>query len=148
MIIETFTRLGAWGWVILGLILVGLEMVVPGAFLIWLGLAAIGTGLIDMAFSLSWQVSALLFAGFSVVAVLAGRAVSRPDDQSGDTSHLNRRGQALVGRVFPLEAPIRDGEGRIRVDDSSWRIVGTDQPAGGHVRVVRVEGTTLVVESA
>ena len=63
-----------------------------------------------------------------------------------DAAPLNQRGQSLVGRVFTLEAPIKDGEGRIRVDDSSWRVTGADRFAGAKVRVVRVEGTTLVVD--
>jgi inner membrane protein len=50
--------------------------------------------------------------------------------------------------VFTLDAPIVAGCGRIRVDDSSWRVVGPDTPAGERVRVVRIEGTTLVVEAA
>ena len=45
-----------------------------------------------------------------------------------------------------LETPIKDGEGRIRVDDSSWRVTGADRFAGAKVRVVRVEGSTLVVD--
>jgi membrane protein implicated in regulation of membrane protease activity len=36
----------------------------------------------------------------------------------------------------------------VRVGDSSWRLVGPDAPAGASVRVVRVEGGTLVVERA
>jgi inner membrane protein len=61
---------------------------------------------------------------------------------------LNRRGHALIGRVFTLETPIVDGAGRIRVGDSSWRVVGPSAPAGASVRVVRVDGATLVVEAA
>jgi len=79
--------------------------------------------------------------------VLVGRAVMRPLlQQDTGADHLNRRGQSLVGRVFVLETPIKDGEGRIRVDDSSWRVTGADRFAGAKVRVVRVEGSTLVVD--
>ncbi|MBM6594914.1 NfeD family protein [Microvirga pudoricolor] len=149
MIADTFVRLGGWSWIILGVVLIGLELVAPGAFLIWLGIAAVATGLLGMVLDLSWQVAALAFAGLSVVSVLAGRAVNRPSRHDDTTaSLLNRRGQALVGRVFVLEAPIRDGEGRIRVDDSSWRVTGADQALGTRVRVVRVDGATLVVEAA
>ena len=88
---------------------------------------------------LSWQASTLLFAALSVVAVLVGRALSRPSASSRETSSLNRRGAALVGRIFVLGGADHRGEGRIRVDDSSWRVTGPDQPAGAGVRVVRVE---------
>jgi membrane protein implicated in regulation of membrane protease activity len=147
MIQDAFIGLGAWAWIILGVVLIGIELVAPGAFFLWLGLAAIVTGLIDAVFGLSWQASALLFALLSVAAVILGRAVSRSRTQEEPQAEmLNRRGQSLVGRVFTLEAPIKDGEGRIRVDDSSWRVTGADRFAGAKVRVVRIEGSTLVVD--
>ena len=149
MIAYIINDLGPWSWIILGLVLMGLELLAPGIFLLWLGLAAMLTGIIDWAFGLSWQVAVLVFALLSVGAVLIGRAVTRHDDeQEGGRPPLNRRGQALVGRVFTLDVPIAGGEGRIKVDDSVWRVVGADAPAGARVRVVRVEGATLVVEAA
>jgi membrane protein implicated in regulation of membrane protease activity len=148
MIGSALNALGPWAWIILGLALMGLELLAPGVFLLWLGLAAILTGLVDWAFALSWQASALCFAILSVIAVLVGRAITRrPGEEDEAVAHLNRRGQALVGRVFTLEAPIIDGSGRIRIDDSSWRVTGPSTPAGASVRVVGVEGSTLVVET-
>ncbi len=149
MVSYVFTNLGPWTWVVLGLVLMGLELLAPGVFLLWLGLAAVVTGVLDAVFGLSWQAAALVFAVLSVVSVLAGRAVTRhPGEEDEGPSALNRRGHALVGRVFILETPIVDGSGRVRVDDSSWRVTGPDAAAGSHVRVVRVEGGTLVVERA
>jgi hypothetical protein len=144
MIAEWIGSLGAWAWIILGVVLIGLELVAPGAFLLWLGLAAILTGLVDGWAGLSWQAAWLVFAALSVASVLIGRSVNRlgPRDEAG---LLNRRGEALTGRVFTLEAPIVAGEGRVRIDDSSWRVVGPDTPAGGRVRVTRVDGATLIV---
>jgi len=96
---------------------------------------------------LSWQAAALLFALLSVGAVILGRFATRSTTQhDAEATPLNQRGQSLVGRVFTLETPIKDGEGRIRVDDSSWRVTGADRFAGAKVRVVRVEGSTLVVD--
>ena len=67
-----------------------------------------------------------------------------PDAATG----LNDRGRQLIGRVFRLETTMAGGEGRVRVGDSSWRIVGPELLAGTEVKVVRVEGSTLVVEKA
>ena len=148
MLASAIDNLGPWSWIILGLVLMGLELLAPGVFLVWFGLAAMLTGVADWAFGLSWQAAALLLAALSVVAVVVGRAVTR-DRQEGEGARpaLNRRGQSLVGRVFTLDSPIAAGSGRLRVDDSFWRIVGPDAPAGASVRVVRVEGATLVVET-
>jgi membrane protein implicated in regulation of membrane protease activity len=147
MIQDAFIGLGAWAWIILGLLLIGVELLAPGAFFLWLGLAAIVTGLLDAALGLSWQASSLLFALLCVAAVILGRAVTRSRTQDEPQADmLNRRGHSLVGRVFTLETPIKDGEGRIRIDDSSWRVTGADRFAGAKVRVVRIEGSTLVVD--
>jgi membrane protein implicated in regulation of membrane protease activity len=147
MIASWLQELGAWSWVILGVVLMGLELAAPGIFLLWLGLAAIATGLIDGAMGLSWQASTLLFAVFAVTAVMAGRLISRPTPQQ-ETAGLNQRGEALVGQIFTLETPMTRGEGRIHVGDSSWRVTGPDLPRGTRVRVVRIDGVTPVVERA
>lgn len=147
MIRDAFVGLGAWSWIILGLVLIGIEMLAPGIFFLWLGLAALATGLLDAVLDLSWQAASLVFAVLAVLAVIAGRLVTRPKAQSEPGEpYLNQRGQALVGRVFTLETPIKDGEGRIRVDDSSWRVTGADRLKGAKVRVVRVDGATLIVD--
>jgi len=147
MIADAFIGLGAWAWIILGVVLIGVELLAPGSFFLWLGLAAIATGLLDALLGLSWQAAALLFALLSVGAVILGRFATRSTTQhDAEATPLNQRGQSLVGRVFTLETPIKDGEGRIRVDDSSWRVTGADRFAGAKVRIVRVEGSTLVVD--
>jgi inner membrane protein len=148
MIATALAALGAWGWIILGVVLVGLELIAPGVFFVWLGIAAVMTGLVDAAVGLSWQVATLVFAVMSVGAVWVGRSFTGPSTRQDDATGLNRRGEALIGRVFALESPIERGEGRIRVGDSSWRVTGPDGPAGTSIRVVRVEGATLVVEKA
>lgn len=136
-------------WIILGLLLVSLELIAPGAFLLWLGLAAVLTGVVDWLFGLSWQAAMLAFATLSVGAVLIGRALTRQrPDEDDRRPLLNRRAQALVGRVFVFDSPISGGTGRLRLDDSSWRILGPDVPAGAAVKVVRVDGATLIVGPA
>jgi membrane protein implicated in regulation of membrane protease activity len=140
------TRLEPWTWLILGLLLIGLETIAPGIFLFWLGIAALLTGIVDYALGLTWQLAFVTFAGLALVSVLVGRAVTRRGSASSDT--LNRRGEALVGRRFTLDQPIVAGEGRVRVDDTVWRVTGPDLPAGVPVTVARIEGATLIVVSA
>ena len=140
---------GAWGWVILGLVLIGGEVLAPGIFLLWLGLAALLTGAVVGLVDLGWQTAALVFAGLSLVAVFTGRLLTRRKGEEPDAATgLNDRGRRLIGRVFRLEATMTGGEGRIRIDDSSWRVTGPELLAGSEVRVVRVDGATLVVEKA
>jgi hypothetical protein len=61
---------------------------------------------------------------------------------------LNKRADALVGRVFTLEKPIIDGSGTVRIDDTVWRVAGPDAPAGSRVRIVQADGASLTVAAA
>lgn len=138
-----------WVWIVLGLVLVGSEMLAPGVFLLWFGLAALLTGGVVGLTGIAWQGALLVFAALAIVCVLAGRAVTRRrSDEPDIAAGLNDRGRQLIGKVFRLEATMAGGEGRIRVGDSSWRVTGPELLAGTEVRVVRVDGATLVVEKA
>lgn len=138
-----------WLWAILGLVLIGGEVLAPGVFLIWLGLAALLTGAAVGAFGLGWQAACIVFALFAVACVAAGRLLTRRRNEEPDAATgLNDRGRQLIGKVFRLETTMTGGEGRVRVGDSSWRVTGPELLAGTEIRVVRVEGSTLVVEKA
>ena len=52
---EIFSTLGTWNWLIFGFILMALELLAPGIFLFWLGLAALLVGLVSFAINPSWQ---------------------------------------------------------------------------------------------
>lgn len=138
-------QLGAWNWFILAVLLMIGELAAPGAYLLWLGFAAAGAGLVALAVTLGWQAQVLLFIVFALVAVLIGYRLRPKSDQASDRPFLNRRAEALVGRVFTLDEPISGGSGRVRVDDTVWRIEGADAPAGSRVVVDRVDGATLHV---
>lgn len=147
--LEGLVNLGGWSWAILGLVLIGSEMLAPGVFLIWLGLAALLTGAMVGIFGLGWQAACIVFAVLAIACVAAGRLLTRRKGEEPDAATgLNDRGRQLIGRVFRLETKMAGGEGRVRVGDSSWRIVGPELLAGTEVKVVRVEGSTLVVEKA
>lgn len=140
--------LSPWGWIVLGGALLALEIAAPGASLIWLGIAAILTGLLTFAVALGWQVQVVVFAVLALLAVLVGRRLAPKPGQASDRPFLNRRTEAFVGRIFQLEQPIEGGIGAVRIEDTVWRVEGPDLPAGSAVRVVRAEGPVLFVEPA
>jgi membrane protein implicated in regulation of membrane protease activity len=144
-----FATLGTWNWLIFGVILMALELMAPGVFLFWLGLAALLTGLISFVFTASWQFQILTFAVFAAAAVPVWRHLARGSAAgSADSPFLNKRADALVGRVFTLEKPIVDGSGTVRIDDTIWRVAGPDAPAGSRVRIVQADGASLTVAAA
>lgn len=137
-----------WHWLILGFLLITFEVLVPGTFLLWPGIAAVLTGVLAyVAPGLAWQVDAVVFAALTVASALLGRRLyARLKQPAADEPALNRRAQGHIGSVHTLTAPIVDGQGRMKVGDSTWKVLGPDSPAGTRVRVVGVDGIALVVE--
>ena len=143
------TALGPWNWIIAAAILLALELAAPGAFMMWLGLAAGLVGVIALLFGVPWQVQCVLFAVFALASIPLWRRFARQVEPDSTSPMLNRRTEALVGRVFTLDKPIVDGVGTVRIDDTTWRVMsGIDCPAGGRVRVTRADGANLIVEPA
>src|SRR5258708_7571623 len=87
---EMFSTLGTWNWLIFGLILMTLELLAPGVFLFWLGLAALLVGLISFAINPSWQLQMLMFAVFAAAAVLLWRRVARNNTPAGSRVRIGR----------------------------------------------------------
>src|SRR3979409_481626 len=128
---EMFSTLGTWNWLIFGLLLMGLELLAPGVFMFWLGLAALLVGLLSFAINPSWQLQILMFAVFAAAAGPLWRRVARHNTAvSASNPFLNKRADALVGRVFTLEKPIIDGSGTGRIDDTIWRVAAAAAPSG------------------
>jgi membrane protein implicated in regulation of membrane protease activity len=108
------TALGGWNWLILGFVLMALELLAPGVFLFWLGLAALLVGLLALLLDPGWQAQILLFALFAAAAVPLWRRMARGGDVAAHASDpfLNRRTDALVGREFTLENRSRPASAR------------------------------------
>ncbi|TPW31098.1 NfeD family protein [Martelella alba] len=142
--------LDPWLWWIVGLVLLIAELLLPGVFLMWIGIAALALGILSLAFSSFafwvWQLQLFLFAVFSVLAILGGRKLLAKGDAPPDEPYLNRRTASLVGRSGVLTEAIEGGRGRMRLDDTVWIVEGPDLPEGTHVRVISGEGERLSVE--
>jgi membrane protein implicated in regulation of membrane protease activity len=135
-------------WLIAGFILCVAETMAPGAFLIWIGAAALLVGAVDFIWPMELTVQLLLFAILAVALVVVGRRVYGSLERSAPPPSLSRA-HALIGKEFFLDQAIERGFGAIRVDDSIWRVAGVDTATGVKVRVVAVEdGSLLRVEKA
>ena len=139
--------LGTWDWFILAALLFLLEVLAPGMFMLWLGLAAVIMGIVASTIALSWQVQLIGFAVLALVLVPAWRHFATKVEKPAESPFLNRRAEGYVGRVFTLDKPIVDGSGAVRIDDTIWRVSGPDCPAGSRVRVAGTDGASLLVEA-
>ena len=138
-----------YGWWLLALLLIAMEMIAPGYFMLWIGIAAGVMGLITLvAPNLSAIVQAVLFAALSIAACLAYWKFIRPfAERRNDQPLLNRRGQRMVGRRVVVIEPIINGRGKVKVGDGQWLAEGPDLPVGSEVEVIAVDGTTLRVRA-
>ena len=146
MIAGFVVALGAWRWVVLGLVLLALELIAPGTLLLWLGMAAIVVGALALLIDPGWQVEVVAFAVLGLAAAVGWWFLGRPNNAAtSDRPMLNRRAERHVGKTFVLEAPILNGDGRVRIDDTLWRVHGPDLPSGTRVKVTAADGATLTV---
>jgi inner membrane protein len=141
-IIDLIASYGAWSWIIAGAILLALELAVPGGILLWLGISGLITGLAAMF-------QFLIFGALSLITIVGWlRYTKGRGEQPTDNPFLNKRVERFIGKEAVLSEPIRNGSGRVSIDDSVWRIAGPDLNAGQRVRIVGHDGAVLKVEAA
>ena len=140
-------RWDVFAWAAAALLLFAAEAMAPGAFMLWLGLAAaavfLGVWLVP-GIPLLAQVGAFVVLGF--VSIQVYRRWFRRRERQSDQPALNRRTAALVGRVVTLQAAIVEGRGRVQIADALWDVSGPDLPAGASVRIVGGDAMVLQVE--
>ncbi len=144
---ELLTNLDYWHWWIIAIVLIILELFAPGAFMLWIGISAAIVGLLLAIFpAMSWEIQFILFAVFSIASIFAWRRYDKAKPVETDQPALNMRGHQYVNRTFTLDEPVVNGLGKIKVDDSTWKIEGEDCPAGTKVKVTGVDGVILKIE--
>jgi inner membrane protein len=144
---DWFQNLDAhWVWLTLGLVLAGLEMLVPGVYLIWLAAAAIITGVLTYSLELSLPMQVIDFVFLSLIIAFSARRFLRERPIESSDPLMNRRGARLVGETAVVVQAIEHGGGRVRLGDSEWIARGPDVAVGERVRVSGSEGAVLLVE--
>lgn len=144
--------LSYWHWLVAGVVIAALEILLPGAYLLWLGIGAIATGVVVLAVgTISWKIQFVAFAVLSLASIVIGRRVMRSARvEKTDHPTLNRRAAGLMGRSYVLDDGAPGGHGRVHVGDTVWHVEtsppGQDLPRGARVEVVGVDGATLLVK--
>ena len=147
--LETYlAHIDFWHWFALAVILGILDVLIGVNFvLVWCGLAAIVVGVVKwMMPSMIWQYQLILF-GVGVFCSLGfWRHYLKKHPPKTHLPHLNQRAKQYLHREFTLETPIVNGRGKVKVDDTTWRVLGEDLPAGTRVKVIGVDGVILKIE--
>ena len=137
-------------WWILALLLMAGEILLPGYFMLWIGLAAASMGvLLWLLPSIGLLLQAVLFALLAFASCVLYARLLRPtlERREPGSERLNRRGEQMIGQRYELVEPIVNGRGKARVGDGQWLVSGPDLPLGTTVEVLAVEGTTLQVRA-
>jgi inner membrane protein len=135
-----------WVWLTLGLVLAGLEMLLPGVYLIWLAVAAIVTGVLTAAFDLSLPMQIIDFVFLSLIVAFSAKRFLRDRPIESSDPLMNRRGARMVGQTAVVVQAIEHGSGRVHFGDSEWIARGPNVAVGERVRISGSEGAVLLVE--
>lgn len=139
----------AWVWIIGGVIVAGLEILLPGAYLLWIGLGAIVVGLVlSVAPELPFAWQAMVFAASMLLCLGVGVWLQNRRRTTEPASTLNRETASMIGQRYMAIAPFIHGRGRIKVQDTSFAAVSEDAIAEGDLVVVTafVDGRAIVVK--
>lgn len=138
-----------WIWWSIAVILLAGEMILPGVYLLWIGLAMGVTGFFAWAApDLGFEGHGIIFAVCATISIYVGHRFFYMPGTAIETKDINNRRQNYVGEVYEVVVPIKNGRGHVKVGDSRWLARGPDLEKGALAKVVSVDGTVLVVEAA
>lgn len=136
-----------WYWWVLALFLLIIELLAPGFFFLWMAISGFITGCIVLLIpALSMDMQFFIFSIFSVMAIFVWKSYGKRHPTETDHPLLNKRGAQYIGRVFNLHEAIENGQGKIKVDDTLWKVHGEDCGLHSKVRVTAIRGTVFDVE--
>lgn len=140
-----------WHWIVIGLVLMGAELLAPAFYLLWFGLGALIVGLLSALLPLSGTLQILIWSIASVAMVLLWFRFLKPKTKT----LAGRSDVQIVGEVGLLTravAPFERGEVRFQkpiAGSETWPcIADTEIAAGTRVRVSALEGNILKITPA
>jgi membrane protein implicated in regulation of membrane protease activity len=136
-----------WLWTIGGVVLLIAEVIAPGFFLLFIGVAALLTGIVALLLGFGLVPQLAVFAILAYLSVHFGgrRFYAARYDHSADRT-INDPTARLLGRVVVVVQPVDSHGGRVKLGDSEWSARGAPAAVGDRVRIVDVEGNCLKVE--
>jgi inner membrane protein len=141
------TEIVFWYWFVLTVICLVIEVIIPAFFFLWMSVASLMTGIIVwIAPSISSDGQIVIFSVLAIMAIIAWWVFGKRLNIKSDQPLLNQRGSQYIGRVFNLYEPIENGEGKIKVDDTIWKVHGEDCDIDTKVKVITSRGTVFDVE--
>ena len=142
----------AWFWIILGFLLIGAEFLVPGFWILFFGLSAIITGILNAFLpGVNQGYSIILCAVLGGILLLLSRKLF-PDffasKNNTDTSEKNIETDDVAGAIATVtEAITPQRPGKVDFRGSAWIATADhDLPVGTTVTIVSRKNLTLTVK--
>ena len=136
-----------WYWWVLALVFLVIEILAPGFFFLWMAVSGFITGaMVWLIPSAGMNEQILVFSILSVITITAWRFYGKKHPTETDQPLLNKRGVQYIGRVFNLYQAIENWQGKIKVDDTIWKVHGEDCDIKTRVKVIASRGTVFDVE--
>ena len=139
-----------WGWMILGAILFGSELLIvdAGFYLVFIGIAAALTGLVELSGAgLEPWVQWALFSVIALVSMVLFREKLYAKLRGAGEGYVS----GPTGEIVTVEQTLQPGEsGRLAFRGTEWTVINTSDQVfeqGQHVQISRVEGLTLKLDS-
>ncbi|WP_427454728.1 NfeD family protein [Litorimonas sp. WD9-15] len=150
MMLAFLESMNATRWGLLGITLVGIELITGSTYILWPAVAAIVIAIWVFFLPLSWEMQFLAFFAISLALLVIGHYYVRPLMKSGEPSDLNDPGRTMLGRRVVAFTDFENGHGRVTVGDTQWKAAseGADPKSGDRLIITAVTGATLIVEAA
>ncbi len=144
---DIFTNLQPLHWFVFALVLLGIETLGAGGFVIGTALAAFSLWLLGLAgIELDWQMQLVIFSVLAIIYTVGYWKYFRNFNQKTDQPNINNRAAQLIGRQVTLSEDIGVGEAKLSIGDTLWRVRCAEPlSAGARIEVYDNEDMTLLV---
>ena len=146
---DLLNELQPWHWVVLTFVILGLEALGAGGFLLGAAAASmLQAFMLWLVPDMSWAMQLSLFGVATLAFTIAWWIFFRKPGQNSEEPLLNNRAAQQVGRIFVLESTLPGGHGRVQLGDTMWKVQATETlQAGTTVVVTGFEGMTLLLDT-
>ena len=145
---DFLTVLQPWHWLVFCFLILGMEALGAGGFLLGAAAAAALQALLFWLMpDMSWMFQLSCFGVGTLVFTIGWWVLFRKPGTNSDEPLLNDRAAQMVGRIVVLDQALPGGHGRVQIGDTKWKVrAGETLEAGTTVVVTGSEGMTLTVE--
>lgn len=139
------TNLTHWHWFIAAVVLGILELFVPGAVFIWMGLSGVIVGVIIFFIpDLGWGSQIIAFSILSIITVICARLFISKRNSQSDHPLLNEKSAQYIGNTYSLIQDSENGIGKINIGDTLWNVeLDGDAKTGTTVQILEAKGVLL-----